>query len=145
MIFSTQSPVAIAALYAILKIGAAYFPIDTDIPSELFQRTVGLTDSSLILTIEELESTLRDFGWDKRIASVDTSISEWSLLDDKPITHNPPLGDPRKMLAYLNTTSGSTGTPKIVMISQSNLVHFIVEAAPAWGRSPKTRFSQVGL
>jgi non-ribosomal peptide synthetase component F len=145
MIFSAQSPVAIVALYAILKIGAAYFPLDPDIPPALFQRTVGLTNSSLFLTIGELESKLQGLGWDKRIVSVDTSISEWSLLDDKPIEHNPPLGDPQKMLAYLNTTSGSTGTPKIIMISQSNLVHFIVEVAPAWGRSTETRFSQVRL
>ncbi|KIO03628.1 hypothetical protein M404DRAFT_64715, partial [Pisolithus tinctorius Marx 270] len=42
-------------------------------------------------------------------------------------------------LAYLIFTSGSTGPPKKCMTSHSNLVHWIVEAAPAFGRTMETR------
>ncbi|KAI5991987.1 hypothetical protein F5J12DRAFT_897355 [Pisolithus orientalis] len=139
LLFLTQSPTAIVLLYAILKVGAAYLAVDIDMPAIPFHQTVDMTNCSLFLTITSLEEKLRTMSRGQTIVSIDTMTEKWCHLDSTWQPDLFPIGNPKNTLAYLSFTSGSTGTPKKCMTSHSNLVHWIVEAAPAFGRTMETR------
>ncbi|KIN96151.1 hypothetical protein M404DRAFT_1007001 [Pisolithus tinctorius Marx 270] len=139
LLFLTQSPTAIVLLYAILKVGAAYLAVDIDMPAILFHQTVDMTNCSLFLTVTSLEEKLRTMSRKQTIVSIDTMTEKWCHLDSTWQPDLFPIGNPKNTLAYLGFTSGSTGPPKKCMTSHSNLVHWIVEAAPAFGRTMETR------
>ena len=143
ILFLHQSPLAVAVIYALLKVGAAYFPLDVDTPTLLFRQTVESINSKLFLTVEALEVKLHTLCWGQTIIAIDQMAKQWSPLDSTRLDYQPLLGDPATTLAYINLTSGSTGLPKKCMISHSNLVHWVVEAAPGFGRTTETRQLQV--
>ncbi|KAF9230315.1 hypothetical protein BU15DRAFT_69299, partial [Melanogaster broomeanus] len=138
-LFVPQSPMAVVVIYALLKVGAAYISIDIDTPTVLFRKTIDMTNSSLFLTVESLEQKLRAMCWGQAITTIDRVTAQWSTLDSTWQADQCPIGDPKTTIAYISLTSGSTGPPKKCMISHSNLVHWIVEAAPAFGRTTETR------
>ncbi|KAF9244443.1 hypothetical protein BU15DRAFT_42039, partial [Melanogaster broomeanus] len=138
-LFVPQSPMAVVVIYALLKVGAAYISIDIDTPTVLFRKTIDMTNSSLFLTVESLEQKLRAMCWGQAITTIDRVTAQWSALDSTWQADQCPIGDPKTTIAYISLTSGSTGPPKKCMISHSNLVHWIVEAAPAFGRTTETR------
>ncbi|AOM39414.1 non-ribosomal peptide synthetase [Xenorhabdus hominickii] len=114
----------ISGIYAILKAGAGYIPLDPEYPAE--RLAYQLTDSkpALLLTQQHLQA---------RLPLQDMAV--WLLDDDhhrqrvaKQPVQNP---DARQMglqphhLAYIIYTSGSTGQPKGVMLEHRNVVNFI--------------------
>ncbi|AOM39415.1 non-ribosomal peptide synthetase [Xenorhabdus hominickii] len=114
----------ISGIYAILKAGAGYIPLDPEYPAE--RLAYQLTDSkpALLLTQQHLQARLPLQG-----------VAVWLLDDDhhrqcvaKQPVQNP---DARQMglqphhLAYIIYTSGSTGQPKGVMLEHRNVVNFI--------------------
>ena len=125
----------VLTLFAVLKSGAAYVPLDPAYPSE------------------RLAFVLEDAG-------VRLLITQSSLLDTLPATFEPIDGDffaeslrlcvnnsvPRKdansakvdpdNLAYVIYTSGSTGRPKGVEISHRALVNFLTSMQHAPGITP---------
>ncbi|KDQ13611.1 hypothetical protein BOTBODRAFT_188344 [Botryobasidium botryosum FD-172 SS1] len=145
MLFSHHSPHIIVMLYALLKIGAPYLPVDIDSPPELFRRSIEGCSSDLFLTVKAMETRLRRLCWGQRIVAIDEDevVAEYSALDGAPLDPALLKGDPAKMLAYINLTSGSTGVPKKCMLSHANVVHFVVGAAPAYLRAPETRQLQM--
>ncbi|MEU5404191.1 amino acid adenylation domain-containing protein [Streptomyces sp. NPDC005963] len=91
------------ALYAVVKAGAAYLPIDTDLPEDRVAQVLSSADP--LLTLEE------------------------SLPD----VSGYPEDDPRRALspdnaAYVIYTSGSTGGPKGVQVSHRSIMNRL-----AWG------------
>ncbi|MBD2798088.1 amino acid adenylation domain-containing protein, partial [Xenorhabdus sp. 18] len=114
----------IIGLYAILKAGAGYIPLDPEYPAERLAYQLSDSKPVLLLTQQHLQA---------RLPIQDTPV--W-LLDDethrnqvvKQPNHNP---DARQMglqphhLAYIIYTSGSTGQPKGVMLEHRNVVNFI--------------------
>ncbi|MFG3513205.1 amino acid adenylation domain-containing protein [Streptomyces bobili] len=80
----------VVAVYAVVKTGAAYLPLDTDLPDERVEQV--LADSVPLLVLEELPDTT-------------------GCPDDDPRTE---VG--RDDAAYVLYTSGSTGRPKGVVI-----------------------------
>ncbi|PHM70060.1 non-ribosomal peptide synthetase [Xenorhabdus kozodoii] len=114
----------IIGIYAILKAGAGYIPLDPEYPAERLAYQLSDSQPVLLLTQQHLATRLPI-----------QDIPVW-LLDDqqhrddvaKQPTHNP---DPRQLglkphhLAYIIYTSGSTGQPKGVMLEHRNVVNFI--------------------
>ncbi|WP_443256009.1 amino acid adenylation domain-containing protein [Xenorhabdus sp. IM139775] len=114
----------IIGMYAILKAGAGYIPLDPEYPAERLAYQLSDSQPAGLLTQRHLQS---------RLAKQDVPV--W-LLDDeaqrslvaKQPSHNP---DARQMglkphhLAYIIYTSGSTGQPKGVMLEHRNVVNFI--------------------
>ncbi|GAA3663876.1 non-ribosomal peptide synthetase/MFS transporter [Microbacterium marinilacus] len=90
------------AMWAVLKAGAAYVPVDPDYPA---QRRAGMISDSAPLVVIDAEY-LRAQG---------TDHSDGDLVS--------PAGsdDP----AYVVFTSGSTGKPKGVVVTHGNLVHAV--------------------
>lgn len=107
----------VIALYAILKTGSAYVPIDPSYPADRIQYLLEDSDAPLLLTETELMTTL----------ALDTSQAMSLCLDTLDISQssqeNPALQSQSSDLAYVIYTSGSTGKPKGTMNEHSGIVN----------------------
>lgn len=113
---------AIAAVLAILKIGAAYVPIDVSLPLERLQYLVSQSQAScLLVSSEEVAAKLPLHNLPSII--IDSERDELSKLHDGNIGL---AADPLS-LVYVIFTSGSTGIPKGV-----EMCHRCVENLLSW-------------
>ncbi|MFC4855461.1 amino acid adenylation domain-containing protein [Actinophytocola glycyrrhizae] len=116
---------AIVAVFAVLKSGAAYVPIDPDHPQRRIALTVADSAPVALLTTEALRATAEAVAPGRVIVLDDPATSaRLGALSDRDLTdgerHAPLIpGNP----ACLIHTSGSTGTPKGVVIEHSGLVN----------------------
>ncbi|QHI35457.1 Tyrocidine synthase 3 [Kordia antarctica] len=92
----------ITTLLGILKIGAAYVPVDTQYPKKRIQYIIEDTSAVLIVNAQ----TIKNFQ----------SYSNWNISEHSTKLQN-------NTLAYIIYTSGSTGKPKGVMITHGNLMN----------------------
>lgn len=100
----------IPCIYAIIKAGAAYVPIDPDFPEERQKLIMEEAELSVVITREEYwktseESSLKVLDLNK----VTNDMFEVDSIVDFPVISN-------EDLIYVLYTSGSTGRPKGVMI-----------------------------
>ncbi len=95
----------IITLFAILKAGAAYVPIDPAYPKERIDYTIADSRCKLLI--------------DQQWISNSTAAVKGSPVSNLSVLHQP--GD----LAYIIYTSGSTGQPKGVMIAHRNANAFL--------------------
>ncbi|MFI2230092.1 amino acid adenylation domain-containing protein [Nocardia testacea] len=117
-----RSPDSVLALWAVVKSGAAFLPIDPSYPAARIAHMVTDSGAALGLTIAAVRAELPD-------------TVEWLLPGDpgppggaRPITDH----DRTTVLrpthpAYLIYTSGSTGTPKGVTVTHSGLAALAAE------------------
>ena len=103
------------ALLAVLKAGAAYVPIDPELPAE---RTCGmLSDAGARLLISRPDHE----------AAFDAAIT--SIVVDRhsppPIANSPKIKQDPESPAYVLFTSGSTGRPKGVVIPHRALLNYL--------------------
>jgi amino acid adenylation domain-containing protein len=102
------------AVYAVLKTGAAYIPIDPNYPPDRIKYILEDSGTRIVLTQKKYMNTpniqVRMIALDdqQNIAGEDTNLGVETNADD---------------LAYVIYTSGSTGKPKGVMISHRVLVN----------------------
>ncbi|MFK0253894.1 amino acid adenylation domain-containing protein [Streptomyces sp. NPDC090445] len=105
---STELPVA---LFAVLKAGRAYLPLDPHAPEMRHRQLVAHSGAGVVLSAVD---TPVDFG-----------VPLWDLRD--PVHFSAPAGPLPETtphdLAYVIYTSGSTGTPKGVMVSHRSVVN----------------------
>ena len=92
----------LSALFGILKTGAAYLPIDMELPKERIEYMCQDTNAKFVVSEENIESLLQ---------TEDTS--------------NPNVEMTNEELCYCIYTSGSTGQPKGVMARHRNVVNYI--------------------
>ena len=115
----------VVALYATLKAGSAYVPIDPEYPADRISFMLGDTAAPILLTQGALAGRFR--GATARVIPVD-------LVPGAPADQtaaDPPLRGSLDDLAYVIYTSGSTGQPKGAMITHraiSNRIHWMQEA-----------------
>ena len=124
-----RSPQMIIAMLAVLKTGAAYLPLDPDLPASRLNFMLGDSRAKVLLTSSEKRVLVtKTITLSGEIAShVNTSLSETAVivLDDamtiaflndlssKALLVKEQINSVLPMhLAYLIYTSGSTGTPK---------------------------------
>jgi amino acid adenylation domain-containing protein len=119
----------VVALFAVLKAGGVYVPLDPAYPRERLER---------ILADSEARWVVGEEGTAPELAA--GSPARWLRLDDEaggmareiarePVANPEPLASPGH-LAYLIYTSGSTGTPKAVAIEHRSpvvLIHWARE------------------
>jgi amino acid adenylation domain-containing protein len=132
-----RSPEMLVALFAVLKAGAAYLPLDSEYPPARLAGMLQDAEPVCILTTQELSARLPEgakallLDAADVIAKVAREAGE-NLSDGERVTPLLP-GHP----AYVIYTSGSTGTPKGVVIEHRSATAFIqwagsVFTAEAW-------------
>lgn len=111
-----RSELTLIAMLGILKSGACYLPIDSDIPEERINYV--LQDAGVKIMISSSSTQLPDLQAGVQTVLVDDYIISSQSADNpvrKPLAHH---------LAYVIYTSGSTGRPKGVMIEHRSLVDY---------------------
>ncbi|KAI0849187.1 acetyl-CoA synthetase-like protein [Daldinia vernicosa] len=121
-----QSPMLYIGLLAILKVGAAFCPLNADIPRDRLKFILSDVKARLVLVNSELATRIPDDDA-YRILPVDQSLDLLMRNTGQPVPYSCRVPEPDD-LAYVMYTSGSTGTPKGVAIShravtQSLLAH----------------------
>ncbi|MFF4923263.1 amino acid adenylation domain-containing protein [Kitasatospora sp. NPDC001261] len=115
-----RSAELVVALLAVLKSGAAYLPLDPDLPAQRMSFMLADADVPLLLTRRSLADRLPEHGaetvWLDAEAPLVAALSEDRL---------PPLATPAD-LAYSIYTSGSTGRPKAVLVPHEGVVNYLV-------------------
>ncbi len=112
----------ITATLGILNSGAAYLPIDPELPEERIRHILADGEIKLALTQSWIAAKFK-FNWPKDVQCF--SVDTITLLN-KDITPLDPLQKPED-LAYVIYTSGSTGFPKGVMIDHRGAVNTILD------------------
>ena len=113
-----RSAEMIIAIYSILKTGAAYVPIDPELPAARIAFILKDTGVTTLLTTTEHVPGKDDFR-----GSVFCMDQEMSLLTTS--IHRPDIRPTPEDLAYVIFTSGSTGLPKGVMVSHASLIDYV--------------------
>lgn len=114
-IIDSRSIDMIIGMFAIMKLGCAYLPIDIEYPKDRIEYIISDASAKLVLTRKEYKDRFETSG--KKIF-IDTN--EYEDEQDTNLNTNILPDD----LAYLIYTSGSTGKPKGVMLSHRNVVNF---------------------
>ncbi|NJO61713.1 MAG: amino acid adenylation domain-containing protein [Richelia sp. RM2_1_2] len=143
-IWLDKSAVAIASMQGILRLGAAYVPIDPLSP--LLRSATIVRDcqlSAIVTSYSRAEKLLKDDLAGIKCLTIDKSWQGISWQDvlsfpEQPIQRLP---QDEHDLAYILYTSGSTGKPKGVCLSHQNALAFIKWAAEEIDAQSTDRFS----
>ncbi|HVX52009.1 MAG TPA: amino acid adenylation domain-containing protein [Chitinophagaceae bacterium] len=114
----------IIAIIGIMKAGAAYVPIDPELPFDRIAHILQDIDASIIITGHAEQAILQEGaghpGKNHYILNIE---KQWSEIDKQPATHTTNIS--QSGLAYVIYTSGSTGKPKGVKIKHRSLVDYV--------------------
>ncbi|UVS82803.1 amino acid adenylation domain-containing protein (plasmid) [Burkholderia glumae] len=118
-LLASREPATIAAMLAIVKLGAAYVPLDPGYPQAHLESL--LADAAPALVVGS-EAALAGQRW---LGSLAMALPDWpqpfGTVEPQPLPS--PAG-----LAYVMYTSGSTGRPKGVMVEQAGILRLVLEA-----------------
>ncbi|MHB8790244.1 MAG: non-ribosomal peptide synthetase [Desulfobulbaceae bacterium] len=126
----------VIALYAIIKAGGAYIPLDPDLPQQRLSFMLNETKVKIILSQQRLRGKIPAF--DGTTFNVDT---EGSAITDYP-RDNPANEATPDNLVYVIYTSGSTGNPKGVMIEHRGLSNRLTWMQETYKLEPGDRVLQ---
>jgi bacitracin synthase 3 len=118
-LFLHKSEWMMIGLLGVLKSGAAYIPIDKNLPSERIKYILDDSEISILLTLSDY------------IFNFDYYTGQLLALDlqfekSEKVYHNPLLLNKPEDLAYIIYTSGSTGQPKGVQVEHRNIVNTLL-------------------
>ncbi len=137
-----RSPEMIIGLFAILKAGAAYVPLDPNYPAERLRFMIAEAQVAVLVTQKHLLADRELWPADRGAWIEEGEL--WIMQREKheqPTTSNQQPAAPDN-LAYVIFTSGSTGQPKGVMISHRSLVNLVEAASAAFELAPNDRVLQ---
>ena len=121
------------AMLAVLKINAAYVPLDVGFPADRIAYIVADAGARLVLSLSHVPSTvegLESFAPD--LLYVDREADGIARRHPSRLT-DAERGAPVEDLAYLIYTSGTTGKPKGVAIEHTSICNFVRVAAECYG------------
>jgi len=119
-----RTPDMITAVFAVLKTGAAYVPVDPGYPADRIAYMLADTSPVTVLTTAQAGQCLPD-GTPKVTLDAPATIAELAGLD----SGNLDLAALRPSTpAYVIYTSGSTGRPKGVVIEHRNVTNMLAWA-----------------
>ena len=131
------APVAIAALIAILKLGAAYLPLDQDAPKERIEKILRHARPSILLSEPKLLNP-EDGAEELFNQFTCLNLPAWETLSELNVNPETPVsGDD---LAYMIFTSGSTGEPNGVEITHAQVARLFPATAQEVDLDPSDRW-----
>ncbi|MEV4518400.1 amino acid adenylation domain-containing protein, partial [Dactylosporangium sp. NPDC049525] len=127
-----RSAELVVGLLAVLKAGAAYLPVDPELPAERISFMIGDAGAACVLTDVASAGTV-PAGLGVPLVAVDDP--QVSGLPDGAVDVRVSPGQ----AAYLIYTSGSTGTPKGVVVSHAGIVNRLLWMQVQYGNSISDR------
>jgi amino acid adenylation domain-containing protein len=122
----------VVAVLGVLRSGAAYLPIDPELPTERRWSLLERGEVNLVLTQSWLDEKLE---WPERVQRLSLDNEELAGVDDHPLE---PASGPED-LAYVIYTSGSTGLPKGVMIDHRGALNTVIDINQRFEVGPEDR------
>ena len=116
-----RSAAMLVDLYAIMKTGAGYVPLDPAYPADRLEYMCDHSGLTLVVTETELVQQVSDFG--KPLIALDDSDVLKQIEEQKADALPCPAGPTD--ICYVIYTSGSTGKPKGVQVPHSAVVNFL--------------------
>ncbi|MBE0377183.1 non-ribosomal peptide synthetase [Pseudoalteromonas prydzensis] len=114
----------VVAMLAILKVGAAYVPLDPDYPSARIKDMVEDCDLAMIICHKAMLPIFAEFQ--TNCLAYDDEFVQQRLRDNaKGNIQHAELGC--HTCAYVNFTSGSTGKPKGVMVPHRAIIRLVID------------------
>jgi amino acid adenylation domain-containing protein/non-ribosomal peptide synthase protein (TIGR01720 family) len=110
----------VAATLAIVRLGAAYLPLDLSLPADRLAYMLGDARTRLVLTTESATGKVPDSD----AARLVLDAPDTRLDDDAPVAPVPSLDS----AAYVIYTSGSTGRPKGVVVPHEGIASLAATA-----------------
>ena len=121
---------AYVALLAVLKVNAAYVPLDAGFPNERIGFILQDAGVSAIVTMSAFREKLTSFAATQVfLDAAERMIAEKSAA--RLAAHE--VMPPKDELAYVIYTSGTTGRPKGVAIEHASICNFVRVAAEVYG------------
>ncbi|MED3000358.1 amino acid adenylation domain-containing protein, partial [Bacillus velezensis] len=124
-IMGRRSPDMLIGIYAVLKAGGAYLPIDPDYPEERIRFL--LKDSGVKFLLAEPELFAPDLFEGETISLKNGQTGNPEAADNPNVPVKP------DSLAYIIYTSGSTGRPKGVQVEHQSAVNFLYSLQTRYG------------
>jgi len=142
---------SIVSMFAILKAGGVYVPLDPQAPVDRIGYIISNCGIRVLITQDEKrraldlstrESLDRCVVIDEaRESGNGTGVVPWAALSEYPASHPPAVTLTETDLAYILYTSGSTGRPKGVMLSHQNALTFVEWCADKFEITNEDRLS----
>lgn len=112
-------------MLGVLKAGAAYIPLDPEIPAERVNFIMQDAGAKLLITSDIILGRIGEQLNPQPIFNIDKQLSETEVYPDtKPEVLNRSLSN----LCYIIYTSGTTGQPKGVLLEHRNVANYISSA-----------------
>ncbi|MBJ6766219.1 amino acid adenylation domain-containing protein, partial [Myxococcaceae bacterium JPH2] len=135
-----RSEATVRAVLALHKVGAAYLPLDTQLPSARLAQLLAESRAPFVLPLEgsgaALDAMLAELPASQRPRVV--TLDGWESESTEPLS---PSVTPRT-LAYALFTSGSTGTPKGVMVDHRGMLNHLLGMQQGLGMGPDDVLAQ---
>ncbi|ACK67008.1 amino acid adenylation domain protein [Rippkaea orientalis PCC 8801] len=129
----------IVAVMGILAAGAAYLPIDPNLPPERIAYQLENSQTKIILTQSWLAEGNTEWAIVNEQQRTILSLNTFPPSPPHPLTTSPSPSTSPDDLAYVIYTSGTTGLPKGVMISHRNVVNVVTYTNQRFGVTERDR------
>lgn len=126
----TRGPEQIVGIMATLLAGAAYLPVDADLPARRQQE---------LLDVGEVRCVLTNSGWSAPTGPVRVLELDSEAAADGGPEPTPVAGAHPDDLAYVLPTSGTAGPPKGVMVSHRSVANVVADCTRRFGIGPRDR------